>query len=79
MNFSYQNGNNSVNLTGSPDFPARVRVVGDPGGGCSSDIYRQFNVTAFLGPLTGTTAAGFGAVTGAEALRAVQAQIRFQF
>ena len=26
-----------------------------------------------------TTSAGFGAVTGAQALRAVQAQIRFQF
>ena len=26
-----------------------------------------------------TTAAGFGAVTGAEALRSVQAQVRFQF
>jgi hypothetical protein len=26
-----------------------------------------------------TTAAGFGGVTGAQALRAVQAQIRFQF
>jgi hypothetical protein len=53
--FAYQNGNNSVNLTGSPDFPARVRLVGDTGSGCSSDIYRQFNVDAFQGPLTGST------------------------
>jgi hypothetical protein len=26
-------------------------VVGDPGNGCSSDPYRQFNVAAFQGPL----------------------------
>src|SRR5206468_99341 len=29
--FSYQSGGGSVNLTGSPDYGARVRVVGDPG------------------------------------------------
>jgi hypothetical protein len=40
-----------VNLTGSPDYAARVRVVGDPGSGCSDDIYRQFNAAAFQGPL----------------------------
>ena len=32
-----------MNLTGSPDYGARIRVVGDPGAGCSSDVYRQFN------------------------------------
>ena len=52
--FSYQSGG-GVNLTGSPDFAARIRVVGDPGKGCNSkDIYRQFNVAAFQGPLTGS-------------------------
>ena len=40
-----------MNLTGSPDYAARVRVVGDPGSGCSDDIYRQFNAAAFQGPL----------------------------
>ena len=55
VGFAYQNGNNSVNLTGSPDFPARVRVVGNTGGGCSNDIYRQFEPSAFQGPLTGST------------------------
>jgi hypothetical protein len=52
--FSYQNGGANVNLTGSPDFGPRIRVVGDPGGGCSSDPYRQFNAAAFQGPLVGS-------------------------
>jgi hypothetical protein len=54
LGFTYQNGGNSVNLTGSPDFGARIRVVGDPGKGCSSDPYRQFNAAAFQGPLVGS-------------------------
>ena len=43
-----------MNLTGSPDYGARVRVVGDPGSGCSSDPYRQFSTAAFQGPLVGS-------------------------
>jgi hypothetical protein len=55
VGFSYQNGGGNVNLTGSPDYGARIRVVGDPGGGCNTkDIYHQFNITAFNGPLVGT-------------------------
>jgi hypothetical protein len=51
VGFSYQNGGSNVNLTGSPDYGARVRVIGDPGKGCSSDPYKQFNTAAFQGPL----------------------------
>src|SRR4029434_3457282 len=51
---SYQTGNANVNLTGSPDFAPRIRIVGDPGKGGSSDIYRQFNTAAFQGPLVGS-------------------------
>jgi hypothetical protein len=51
---SYQNGGGNVNLTGSPDFGPRIRIVGDPGKGCSSDPYRQFNAAAFQGPLVGS-------------------------
>ena len=54
VGFSYQSGGGNVNLTGSPDYGARIRVVGDPGGGCSSDRYRQFNAAAFQGPLVGS-------------------------
>ena len=43
-----------MNLTGSPDFAPRIRIVGDPGAGCSSDPYRQFNTAAFQGPLVGS-------------------------
>jgi hypothetical protein len=50
----YQTGNANVNLTGSPDFAPRIRIVGDPGSGCGSDRYRQFNTAAFQGPLVGS-------------------------
>ena len=48
---SYQTGGN-VNVTGSPDFAPRIRIVGDAGQGCSNDPYRQFNAVAFQAPLT---------------------------
>jgi hypothetical protein len=51
VGFTYQNGGSAVNLTGSPDYAARIRLVGDPGSGCSGDVYRQFNTAAFQGPL----------------------------
>jgi hypothetical protein len=50
--FGYTSGGASVNLTGSPDYAARVRIVGDPGSGCSSNPYKQFNTAAFQGPST---------------------------
>ena len=59
--FSYQSGGSNVNLTGSPDYGARIRIVGDPGSGCSSDPYRQFNTAAFQGPLTGSVGLESGA------------------
>ncbi len=43
------NGGGNQNLTGSPDYGARVSVVGDPGNGCSDDPLRQFNTAAFRG------------------------------
>ena len=39
-----------MNLTGSPDYGARIRIVGDTGSGCSSNQYAQFNTAAFAGP-----------------------------
>jgi hypothetical protein len=54
VGFSYQNGGSSTNLTGSPDYGARIRVVGDPGSGCSSDPLRQFNTATFQGPAVGS-------------------------
>jgi Carboxypeptidase regulatory-like domain len=52
--FSYASGGSSVNLTGSPDYAARIRIIGDPGAGCGSDLYRQFTTAAFAGPLVGS-------------------------
>ena len=54
VGFSYQSGGSNVNLTGSPDYGARIRFAGDPGRGCSRDPYRQFNTAAFQGPLWGS-------------------------
>jgi hypothetical protein len=53
LTFSYQNIGN-VNLTGSPDYAARIVYVGDPGSGCSGDRYRMFNVNAVTGPTFGS-------------------------
>jgi hypothetical protein len=47
---AYTSGGGNLNLTGSPDFAPRVVIAGDPGAGCSSDPYKQFNTAAFQGP-----------------------------
>jgi Carboxypeptidase regulatory-like domain len=52
VTYSYTSGGGNVNITGSNDYAGRVRIVGDTGSGCSSDIYRQFTAAAFNGPLT---------------------------
>src|SRR5262245_52691557 len=51
---SYQGGatgNGNQNITGSPDYGGRIRILSDPGSGCSSDPLRQFTAAAFGGPL----------------------------
>ncbi|MEO7190739.1 MAG: carboxypeptidase regulatory-like domain-containing protein [Vicinamibacterales bacterium] len=53
VTYSYETGG-GASLTGSPDYTARVLVTGDPGSGCSSDQYQQFNTAAFSGPLPGS-------------------------
>lgn len=54
VSYSYQTAGSNVNLTGSPSYGARVRIVGDPGSGCSSNQYGQFNTSAFAGPTYGS-------------------------
>jgi hypothetical protein len=54
VGFSYQNGGGNTNLTGSPDYAARVRIIGDTGSGCSGNAYRQFSTDAFQGPPIGS-------------------------
>jgi hypothetical protein len=68
VGFSYQGGatgNGNQNITGSPTYGGRIRIVGDPGSGCSGDPYRQFNTAAFAGPLSGSV----GLESGADYLR----------
>jgi hypothetical protein len=54
LSYSYNVNGGNVNLTGSPDYGARIVFVGNPGSGCSSDPYRQFNVTSVTGPQYGS-------------------------
>jgi carboxypeptidase family protein len=56
VGFNYQtpSGSANVNITGSPDYGGRIRILGDPGDGCSDDLHRQFNTAAFAGPLVGS-------------------------
>jgi len=54
---SYQGGatgNGNQNITGSPNYGGRMRIVGDIGSGCSSDPLRQFVAAGFAPPLVGS-------------------------
>jgi hypothetical protein len=55
LGFAYNANGGNVNLTGSPDYGARIKYVGDPGSGCSSDQYKQFNTASVTGPQYGST------------------------
>jgi hypothetical protein len=54
LGYSYNslggNPNQNVNLTGSPDYAARIVYTGNPGSGCSSNRFAQFTTTAVAGP-----------------------------
>jgi len=65
--YSYASGGSNVNLTGSPQYAARIVAKGDVGGGCSKDPYRQFNVAAFSGP-TYTPGGSIGNESGVNLL-----------
>jgi hypothetical protein len=54
LTYSYVNNGGNVNLTGSPDYGARIVYTGDPGKGCTSNQYGQFNVNAVTGPQYGS-------------------------
>jgi hypothetical protein len=54
LGYSYQNNGGNVNLTGSPNYAARIVYVGDPGSGCSGNQYAQFNTAAVTGPQYGS-------------------------
>jgi hypothetical protein len=55
VGYSYQTGFGNQQLTGSPDYAARVRILeDDPGAGCSPNQYQQFKTDIFRGPLVGS-------------------------
>jgi hypothetical protein len=63
---SFQNGAGNQNITGSPNYGYRTRVIGNPGSGCDTEnLYRQFNTGAFAPPLVGSV----GLESGQDYLR----------
>ena len=66
LSYNYQNNGGNVNLTGSPDYGARIVYLGDPGSGCSNNEYAQFNTAAVTGPTYGSV----GLESGRNILRA---------
>jgi hypothetical protein len=54
LTYQYQSNGGNVNLTGSPNYGARIVYVGDPGTGCSDNQYAQFNAAAVTGPQPGS-------------------------
>ena len=55
VNYSISGIGNS-NLTGTPDFGARIVVTCDPGHGSSSDPYKQIDTSCFAPPQPGSKA-----------------------
>jgi hypothetical protein len=55
LSYTYNANGSAKNLTGSPDYNARIVYVGDPGKGCSDNQYAQFNMNAVTGPGFGST------------------------
>ncbi len=48
--YSYNSGGGNVNITGSPSYAGRIKIVGNPGSGCSGNPYQEFNTAAYAGP-----------------------------
>jgi hypothetical protein len=69
VGFNYSSGGGNINLTGSPDYAARAVIIGDGGGGCSSDPLRQFNTSAFQGPPIGSVGLDSAAICAHVATR----------
>jgi hypothetical protein len=94
LNYSYNTAGGAVNLTGSPDYSnsfsgqtasgtgAHIIYTGDPGDGCSSNQYQQFNTAVVAGPTYNSVGleSGRNVLIGCPITRtdlAVQRNIRF--
>jgi len=54
LSHNYRDNGGNVNLTGSPDYGARIVYIGDPGSGCTNNQYAQFNAASVTGPTYGS-------------------------
>ena len=52
--FSYNSAGGSTNLTGSPDYGARIIFKSETDDGCSSNQYKQFDTSVVTGPTYGS-------------------------
>ncbi len=50
VTYNYASNGGNVNLTGSPQYFARIKVGSNAGSGCSGNQYAQINAQAFSGP-----------------------------
>ena len=50
VTYTYATNGANVNLTGSPQYFARIKVGSNPGSGCGASQYSQINASAFRGP-----------------------------
>jgi hypothetical protein len=50
VGYSYNSNGSNKNITGSPDYGARMIYTGDAGSGCSDNQYGQFNPSAVTAP-----------------------------
>ncbi len=55
VTYTYASNGSNVNLTGSPEYFARVKVGSNAGSGCGSSQYAQLNASAFSGPTYNST------------------------
>jgi hypothetical protein len=52
---SFQDGaSTTTDITGSGDYGGNVSLIGNPGSGCSGNLYQQFNTAAFAPPAVGS-------------------------
>jgi hypothetical protein len=83
LGFQYNNSNNgNVNLTGSPDYGARIIYKSETDDGCSDNQYKQFDTSIVSGPTYGSVGleSGRNKLIGCPILRtdlAVARNIRF--
>jgi outer membrane receptor protein involved in Fe transport len=54
LGFSYNANGGNQNLTGSPDFGARIKYTATSDDGCSSNQYKQFDTSIVTGPTYGS-------------------------